>query len=102
MPGLQSCVCGAGQEPCPLQTSGSVAVLVVGLHDGGRHWVLWPGTVHDVVTMPLHVPSQPVPSPTQAGRGGSGAPTTAVQTPTLPETLHASHWPRQSLLQHTP
>lgn len=31
-----------------------------------------------------------------------GLPATGVQVPTLPATSHASHWPVQASLQHTP
>jgi hypothetical protein len=50
----------------------------------------------------LHVPSQPVPLPTHAARGVTGLPVTGEQVPTLFDRLHASHWPVQSSLQHTP
>jgi hypothetical protein len=58
--------------------------------------------VHEVVTTPLQTPSQPVPSPGHAGRAPTGGPETGVQVPTVPGTLHASHWLPQSELQQTP
>jgi len=77
-------------------------VFVLGSQEGSRHCVFWPGTVQVAVTMPSHLPSQPVPSPTHAGREPTGLPLTAEQVPSLPLRLHASHWPRQSLLQQMP
>jgi hypothetical protein len=102
-------ICGAhgwvrtpGQEPSPSQNSRSVAVLFVASHDAGRHSTVCPGTVQDVVTVPLHTPSQPVPSPGHAGREPTGLPVTGVQVPGAVGRLHASHWLAQALLQHTP
>jgi len=60
------------------------------------------GTTHAVVCTPLHAPSQPVPSPAHAGRLPIGLPVTGAQVPTFVGKLHASHWPTQSSLQHTP
>ena len=102
MAGLQSCVRASGQAPEPLQYSASVATLVAALHEGLRHWVLWPGTAQAVVCTPSHAPSQPVPFPAQAGRLPIGLPMTGEQVPTLFARLQASHWPTQSSLQHTP
>jgi hypothetical protein len=101
-PGLQSCVRASGQAPEPLQYSASVATLAAASHEGLRHWVLWPGTAQAVVCTPSHAPSQPVPFPAQTGRLPIGLPVTGEQVPTLFAKLHASHWPTQSSLQHTP
>ena len=38
----------------------------------------------------------------QAGREPTGEPVTVEQTPGVAARLQASHWPLQSLLQHTP
>jgi hypothetical protein len=43
-----------------------------------------------------------VPVPEHAGRPARGAPATAMHDPTLPPTLHASHWPLHAVLQQTP
>jgi hypothetical protein len=91
MPGAQSCVRSEGHSPCPSQNSRSVAVLVVALQDAERHSTVCPGSVQDVVTMPLHVPSQPVPLPGHASRAPTGLPVAGVQVPPLPGKLHASH-----------
>jgi hypothetical protein len=61
-----------------------------------------PGIVHETVVMPSQSPLHPVPSPGHALRGATGAPVTGEQVPLLVARLHASHWPVQSLLQHTP
>ena len=42
------------------------------------------------------------PVPAHAARDPVGAPLTAVQCPTLPPTLHASHWPLHAPSQQTP
>ena len=51
--------------------------------------------------VPSHVPAH-APLPVQEGRLPCGAPATAVHAPTLPTASHASHWPVQAELQHTP
>lgn len=91
MPGAQSCVRLDGHEPWPSQNSRSVAVCAGASQDAARHSTVWPGTVHDVVTTPLHTPSQPVLSPGHAGREPTGGPETGVHVPAVPGTLHASH-----------
>jgi hypothetical protein len=58
--------------------------------------------VHVAVTVPLHVPPHTVASEVHAARGETGGPLTALQTPTLPETLQASHCPLHALSQQTP
>jgi hypothetical protein len=51
--------------------------------------------------VPSQVPPQS-PVPAQSGREPTGAPVTALQVPSSPVTLQASHWPSQRALQHTP
>jgi hypothetical protein len=58
--------------------------------------------VHVAVTTPLQVPAHAVPSVAHAARGAVGFPLIALQTPTLPCTLQASHCPLHALSQHTP
>ena len=77
------------------------AVAVPFVQDGARHWVAV-SNVHWAVTVPLHVPLQMEPSPAHAVRDPCGVPVTGEHAPTLPLTSHASHWPEQSLSQHTP
>jgi hypothetical protein len=91
MPGAQSCVRSEGHCPCPSQNSRNVAVFVVPSHDAERHSTVCPGSVQDVVTVPLHVPSQPVPFPGHTGRAPTGLPVAGVQVPALPARLQASH-----------
>jgi hypothetical protein len=53
-------------------------------------------------TVPSQLPAQTVPSLAHAWREPTGAPTTGMQLPSLPATLHASHWPVHGSVQHTP
>jgi hypothetical protein len=80
--------------------AGAVAVPLEQLAD--RQLVALLGYVHDAVLLPLQLPPHSEPSLVQAVRAPCGAPLTAVQVPTLPETSHAWHWPPQAALQHTP
>jgi hypothetical protein len=91
MPGVQSWVRLPGHEPWPSQNSRSVAVFLPASQEAVRHSVFWPGKVHDVLTLPLQKPSQPVASPGQPGREPTGLPMTAVQVPADVGRLHASH-----------
>jgi hypothetical protein len=59
------------------------------------------GRSHALGFEPLHVPAQ-APDPTHAARPLRGRPATVLHWPTLPNWLHAWHWPVQSLSQHTP
>ena len=52
--------------------------------------------------VPSQEPPQALPSLLQAVRGPCGAPLTATQVPTEPETSQAWHCPPQLVLQHTP
>jgi hypothetical protein len=52
--------------------------------------------------MPSQVPSHPVPSPGHVPRDPAGVPVTGEHVPFEPVRLQASHFPVQSLLQHTP
>jgi hypothetical protein len=101
-PGAQSCVRGEGQAPDPSQCSTRVATPVFASQDAARHWALCPGNTHAVVTVPSHTPSQPLPLPTHAARGGTGLPFAGEHVPARPGRLHASHCPTQSSLQQTP
>jgi hypothetical protein len=58
--------------------------------------------VHVAVTVPLQVPPHTVASVVHFARGKTGAPLTALHTPTLPETMQASHCPLHALSQQTP
>jgi len=53
-------------------------------------------------TLPSHVPPQVEPSESHEGRTPRGEPVTGVHAPSLPPTLHASHWPLQLVLQQKP
>lgn len=52
--------------------------------------------------MPSHAPPHAVPSVVHGGRPPIGAPVAAEHVPTLPETLHAAHWPLHAASQQTP
>ncbi len=58
--------------------------------------------MHALRLVPSQVPAQTVPSLLHAGLPAAGGPVTAVHVPTLPATLHDSHWPLQSVSQQTP
>jgi hypothetical protein len=62
----QSVVVSPGQEPLPWQNASRVATPFSQL--GGRHCVLAPGRKQANVCVPLQIPPQAEPSPTQAGR----------------------------------
>ena len=66
------------------------------------HEVLTGGYRQVDVPTPSHLPPHVPPVPTQATRPLRGAPFTAVQVPTAPGSLHASHCPEQGVLQQTP
>jgi len=57
---------------------------------------------HATRFIPSHVPPQVAGSPAHFSRAPIGTPDTAVQVPSAPGTAHASHWPPQVELQHTP
>jgi hypothetical protein len=59
------------------------------------------GNTQPLRSVPLQVAAQLEPSPVQAARVPRGAPLTALQAPTKPGTLQASHWPMQGTSQHT-
>lgn len=63
-----------------------------------------PGYVHALVSTPLQVPAQPVPSSVHAARGDRGAPLTTWQVPgpAPPLSLQAWHCPPHATLQQTP
>jgi hypothetical protein len=52
--------------------------------------------------VPSHDPPQALPSDVHEVREPCGAPLTATQVPTLPDTSQAWHWPPQLVLQQTP
>ena len=81
-----------------MQNACIVATPLVQL--AGVHCVLAPGRKQLVRSVPLQVPLQALPSLAHAGRLPRGAPVTAVHVPGV--RSHASHWPVQALLQHTP
>ena len=90
----------AGQLPAPSHEAAAVEIPAEQLE--ARHCVAALGYAQTVREEPSQVPPQALPSVAQAGRPSRGSPTTAVQTPTLPPTLHASHWPLQAVSQQTP
>ena len=98
--GAQSCVLSGGHVPAPVQLAATVAIAAA--HVGARHCVVDGGNAHAVRLVPSHDPLQSVPSPAHAVRPATGAPVTALQAPTLPGTLHPSHWPLHALSQQTP
>jgi hypothetical protein len=97
--GAHAVVAGAGQLPMPSQVAAAVALPSAQL--AVRHDVVAGGYVHAARWVPSQVPPQ-VPVPLHAERMPRGAPVTAVQVPTDFATSHASHWPLQAWLQHTP
>jgi hypothetical protein len=82
-----------------VQLAASVAVPAV--HEAARHDVEAPGYAQLARSVPSQLPPQALPSEAQAERP-TGAPVTAVQTPTWPARLQASHWPVQPPSQQTP
>ena len=98
----QSCCPGCGHVPAPSQNATSDARPPE--HPAGLHTMPSPGYVQVLPFLPSHAPAQVLSValvPLHAGRGETGAVVTGVQVPSLPATLHASHWPEQSLLQQT-
>lgn len=86
--------------PAPLQND--VAVYAVPVHDSAAQIVDVPGGApHFVRSLPSHF-AWHAPVPVHAGLPGRGSPLIAVQVPTTPPTLQASHWPVHAELQHTP
>ena len=77
--------------PNRCRTPRSVAVSVLMSQVGARHCVVLSGIAQLFGSMPLQVPSQPVPSPMQAVRGATGLPLTAVHVPGAAGRLHAWH-----------
>src|SRR4051812_27662466 len=78
-PPLHACACRcAGMLPAP-------ATQIVG------HAVPVPGYVHATTAVPLHEPAHIALVAVQAARGGTGAPVTGEQVPSLPGWLHAWH-----------
>jgi hypothetical protein len=59
------------------------------------------GYVHEARWTPSHRGPQSVPTPVPVQAPCEGAPRTAVQVPTFPVRLQASHWPVQAESQHT-
>lgn len=91
---------GVPQAPAPLQRASLIAMSPVQL--GSLQVVSAPGNaLHAVRSEPSHLPVQ-TPVPEHAVRVPCGAPTTAVQVPTLPPISQASHCPEHAVLQQTP
>ena len=68
---------------------------------GPPHTVDEPGILQAFASMPLqNAPHGP--NPAHAARPPCAPPLTAVHTPALPATSHASHWPVQAASQQTP
>src|SRR5438445_163671 len=117
--GLQPCVCCAGQLPAPSQDAWSVAIPALQLAPrqivaapGYAHAVeldpsqtppqrLPPGYAQAVGSVPVQAPAHTEPSEAHAVRALRGAPATAVQVPTLPDSAHAWHWPVHAVSQQT-
>jgi hypothetical protein len=83
-----------------LQEAAAVAVPLEQL--ALRQLVDPPGYAQAAVLVPSQLPPHDEPSVVHAVRPPCGAPATATQVPTLPETSQAWHWPPQALLQQTP
>ena len=88
-----------GHEPAPSQDAASTATPA--LHEAARQLVLPPGYAQAVGSVPLQAPLQTEPSEAHAVRALRGAPATAVQVPTLPDSAHAWHWPVHAVSQQT-
>ena len=77
------------------------AYLLSASHEAGLHSVVLPGKSHALVSRPLQAGLHG-PVPGHAGRLPTGAPVTAEHVPSMPFTLHDSHWPVHAALQQTP
>jgi hypothetical protein len=97
---LQLDCCDAGQCPEPSQNEAAEATAFE--QDAARHWLAPVGYAQAVRDDPSQEPPQADPSVAHAVRPPRGSPTTAPQTPALPATLQASHWPLQAVSQQTP
>ena len=87
--GTQLTALGATHEPVPLQVDALIHETPEQL--SAAQTVSVPGSMpHVVRLLPSHCAAQ-VPVPLQAGRVPFGAPVTALQIPSVPPTLHASH-----------
>ena len=87
------------QLPAPSQVRAGVAVST--LHEAAAHWMPAGYAPQVRRSMPLHC-AWHTPVPPHAVRVLCGAPVTATQVPTVVAASHASHWPAQAVLQHTP
>ena len=94
---LHDWVWTAGHEP-PLHEAESVSTPDE--QDAPRHCAV--GYEQAETLTPSQLPPQADPSLAHAAREPCGEPVTALQTPTLPGTSQAWHWPLQALLQQIP
>jgi hypothetical protein len=88
-------------EQLPRPSQVALWVSTPFMQEGMLHWVWSLGKVQAVRLLPSQVPAH-TPVPPQARRAPCGAPRTGEQVPRLPGLSHASHWPVQAALQHTP
>jgi hypothetical protein len=74
------------------------------LQEATWHETPGPGYVQARVVTPSQTPPQAVPAPAHPARpwGGCWFAGIGVHLPSVPASAHASHWPLQSLSQHTP
>jgi hypothetical protein len=98
--GSQLCVCCAGQDPAPPQPAARTAMPPAQL--ASRQVTAADGYAQAAVITPSQAPPQTVPEPRQAVRAPWGSPTTGEQTPSLPATSQAWHWPAQAWSQQRP
>lgn len=96
--GAQGWACGAGQRPAPSQAAASVATPALQL--APRHCAV--GYAQAAPFAPSQRPPQADPSEAHAWRLPCGAPSTGAQTPALPGTSQAWHWPLHAWSQQTP
>jgi len=96
--GAQAWACGAGQRPAPSQAAASVATPALQL--APRHCAV--GYAQAAPFAPSQRPPQADPSEAHAWRLPCGAPSTGAQTPALPGTSQAWHWPLHAWSQQTP
>lgn len=98
--GTQLTGLGVTHAPAPLQVE--VLVHETPVQVSAAQVVSVPGIgPHDVRLLPSHCAAHG-PVPVHAGRLPFGGPLTALQTPSAPLTLHASHWPPHAPSQQTP
>ena len=85
--------------PAPLQVDAVVTFPLTQV--AAVQTVFSSGKVQVLALVPSQVPAH-FPVPSQAARGPTGAPLTALQMPIESGWLHDSHWPSHVVSQHNP